>query len=470
MTELKVAVMVYGTEDLSKQLNEWKTFVEANSKFKLKITEKHEPELTEIKRWTQYEEPCYLAARENVNHGVIPKDVHIVSLLWKLLEGQNTCIGGGTWGGDWGIHGRPYTTIPYNVWWWDESYTHEGFNTHGAQIITHEFQNALRWMLEHEYGWLCPVDPYAGDCDDMTLAECYKAIFSAIPQSVYDLFEPVPQTKFVVWEDTVEVHPYILVTPLERNPVVAAIENIGEVPVAVDIWEVFGGITIPAQTTSIIEPHTQITFNYEFITPDLPKGAYPCTFYIGKFGERIDDEFTQPVIRITDVIIDIKYDVRTDTQHGYYDINTPEAVTQNQKVQVALPMTVTKIIGAESAIGDVWTIRDKDKFYGEFPKGVTIVDDRVLELMKKYTIGITHTKILTEGLTLTHIHEFTIPPDLPLGKHTFCIFFGKYNDYFLSNLCFSGYSFDATVLEEPTTKTVTFKSIPADAEMTIRKV
>ena len=50
MTELKVAVMIYGAEGLSKQLNEWRAFVEANSKFKLKITEIHEPELTEITR------------------------------------------------------------------------------------------------------------------------------------------------------------------------------------------------------------------------------------------------------------------------------------------------------------------------------------------------------------------------------------------------------------------------------------
>ena len=191
MTELKVAVMIYGAEDISKQVNEWKTFVESNSKFKLKITEKHEPELTEITRWETEEGDRYLATRENVNCDAIPKDMHIITLLWKLLAGQGTLLAGGTWGGDYGIHERPYTTIPYNVWWWDESYTDEGFNTHGAQIITHEFQNALRWLLENEYGWKCPVDPYEGDCDGMTLAECYKAIFSAIPQSVYDQFEEV---------------------------------------------------------------------------------------------------------------------------------------------------------------------------------------------------------------------------------------------------------------------------------------
>jgi len=87
MTELKVAVMVYGTENLSKQLNEWKTFVEANSKFKLKITEIHEPELTEITLWKKpiYKEDCHLATRENVNYDAIPKTSHVIMLYWKLL-------------------------------------------------------------------------------------------------------------------------------------------------------------------------------------------------------------------------------------------------------------------------------------------------------------------------------------------------------------------------------------------------
>ncbi|MCK4528791.1 hypothetical protein KAW18_15595 [candidate division WOR-3 bacterium] len=246
--------------------------------------------------------------------------------------------------------------------------------------------------------------------------------------------------KFVVWGDTVEVHPYILVTPLEKNPVFAAIENTGEVPVAVDIWGVFGGITIPAQTTPVVEPHTEITFSYEFITPDIPKGTYPCTFYIGKFGERVDDEFTQPAIRITDVVIDIDY--------GFYDIKTPEVAIRNQKVQITIPMTVKEITGAESAVEDVWTIRDKDKFYAElFSEDVTIVDDEVLEIMRKYTIGITHTKTLTEGTKVNHNHEFAIPNDLSLGKNSFCLFTGKYNDYFLGPAGFSGHRFSMVVMD-----------------------
>jgi len=185
---MKVAVMIYGEEDLSAQLNEWKEFVEAYTNFTLNITEIREPELTEITYWEgYYEKDCYLATRENVNYNAIPKYNHIIILLWKLLEGQETCLAGGTWGGDWGIHDRPYGTIPYNVWWFDESYTHEGFNTHGAQIITHEFQNALRWIIHTELSFPASSlpDPYAGACDGMTLAECYISIFDAITDEMY---------------------------------------------------------------------------------------------------------------------------------------------------------------------------------------------------------------------------------------------------------------------------------------------
>jgi len=193
MVQLKVAVMIYGEEDLSAQLNEWKIFVESHTKFELKITEIHEPELAEIALWKKpiYEEDCYLATRENVDYDAIPKHVHITTLLWKLLDGQNTCLGGGMWGGDLGIHDRPYTTIPYNVYWWDESYIHEGFNTHGAQIITHEFQNALRWIIHTELGFPTLPDPYAGACDGTTLAECYISIFDAITDEMYSAIDSV---------------------------------------------------------------------------------------------------------------------------------------------------------------------------------------------------------------------------------------------------------------------------------------
>lgn len=193
MTKLSVAIMIYGEEDLSEYINEWKDFVETNSRFDIIVTEKHESELTEITYWEGYDPPCYLATRENVDYDAIPKHNHIITLLWKLLAGQEACLAGGTWGGDYGIHDRPYTTVPYDAWWFDEDYTHEGFNKHGAQIITHEFQNALRWIIHTELGFPADTlpDPYAGDCDGMTLAECYISIFNAITDEMYSAIDSI---------------------------------------------------------------------------------------------------------------------------------------------------------------------------------------------------------------------------------------------------------------------------------------
>ena len=70
-----------------------------------------------------------------------------------------------------------------------ESYTHEGFDTHGAQIITHEFQNALRWIIKDELLFPPLPDPYTGICDDITLAECYKMVFSAITDEMYEAID-----------------------------------------------------------------------------------------------------------------------------------------------------------------------------------------------------------------------------------------------------------------------------------------
>ncbi len=192
-TELKVAVMIYGQEDLSAQLNEWETFVESHSKFDIVADIIREPELTNIPKWND----CYFIAGWNVDRSKIPTYAHIVTLLWKLLEGQSTCWGGGTWGGDYGIHGRPVTSIPYNVSWWNnpciQDHTYQGFETTGAQIITHEFQNALRWIILTELGFPAGSlpDPYAGDCAGMTLAECYISIFNAITDDMYSAIDSI---------------------------------------------------------------------------------------------------------------------------------------------------------------------------------------------------------------------------------------------------------------------------------------
>lgn len=252
--------------------------------------------------------------------------------------------------------------------------------------------------------------------------------------------------KFVVWEDTVEVHPYILVTPLERTPVVAAVENIGTSAERADIWATFGGIPMPPQTTPLIEPNSEITYTGEFTIPDVPLGCYPWTFYVGKYGVRTDDEFTQPVIRVVDTIVDATFDV--DGKPDFSVIKVPKVALPNQEVRVEIPITIKDIENGDSATADVWTIKDTDKFYKRLTEegDLTIVDDKVLEIMREFTIGKTTTKTFTKGESFNHTHEFTIPSDLPLGKHSFQTFFGVYDSYFLLNDIFSGFSFDIVII------------------------
>ena len=257
--------------------------------------------------------------------------------------------------------------------------------------------------------------------------------------------------KFLVTDDTVEVHPYILVTPGETNPVIGAIENVGDYDTSGVIWAVFNGITMPVQTTPVIPAHTAYDFQYSFQTPNLPKGTYPCIFYVGRAEGKPDDSFTQPAIRITDVIIDVKF---------VWDIKTPNVVALGQKVSITVPMKVKKITGAERAIGDVWVVDFKEWWDSLEGEDVTVVDDRVLEAMHEHTIGeVTHTKELKPGDSIEHVHTFTIPRSIKPGKHRFEILFGKYNEYFLQDEIFSGYIFDVYVLD--------IKSVPEGASFTI---
>lgn len=248
-----------------------------------------------------------------------------------------------------------------------------------------------------------------------------------------------PQAKFAVWEDTVEVHPYILNYPLERNPVVAAIENISEAPITVDMWAVFGNVKLPVQTTPTIKSSSTLDYVYEFTTPNVPPGSYPCTFYIGKYGKYIDDKFTQPVIRVSKTIIEASL--------NYSAVLAPKVAIRGQKTQLEFPITVKGIFGAGSISADIWTIKDTYEFYKAIPEGVTIVDDIVLQLMEKFTTGITKTEPLTTGVSLHHIHEFTVPEDLPLGRHTFQTFFGEWGNYFHLGGIYSGYKFDMVVID-----------------------
>ena len=258
--------------------------------------------------------------------------------------------------------------------------------------------------------------------------------------------------KFLVSDDTVEVHPYILVTPGGPNLVFGAIENVGDYDTSGVIWAIFDGVPMPAQSLPVIPAHTVYNFQYSFQTPNLPKGIYPCKFYVGRAEGDPDDSFIQPAIRITDVIIFVKF--------SFSGIKTPDVVALGQKVSITIPMEVREIEAAERAIGDVWVVDFKEWWDSLEGEDVTVVDDRVLEAMHEHTIGeVTHTIELKPGDSIEHVHTFTIPNTVEPGKHKFEILFGKYNEYFLQDDIFSGYIFDVYVLD--------IKSVPEGASFTI---
>ena len=245
--------------------------------------------------------------------------------------------------------------------------------------------------------------------------------------------------KFVVFLDTVEVHPYILVYPLEKMPVFGAIENNDGTPVTVDMWARFGNIDIPPQTLLTIAPHSKMDFDLYFIIPDVPPGSYLSDFYIGKHGEYISDAFTQSVIRVSDTIIDVSYDFR-----GV--VPPPKQMVAGETYQITLPITVEWMHGTESIIADVWTVRDVREMHEAIPEDITIVDDRVFPFMEERRIGMSKTPLLTVGSSHRIIHEFTIPTDMSPGLHRFETYFGEWDNYFLLNQTYSGYHFDAEIV------------------------
>jgi hypothetical protein len=187
MFNLKVAVNIYGAEDLSEDINIWKTFVEDNSKFNLVIMEKHLPEVEPMS--VIFNEETYYWISKGMEHevGLLPINVHIVILLWKLLEEQTPCWVGLTYLVT--ERDRPVCSIPYNVYWWDNTPEALDFYKAGPMIILHEFIHALRSIVSIELGFPPLPDPYGEVCWPLTMIECYKLIFGSITDELYIALE-----------------------------------------------------------------------------------------------------------------------------------------------------------------------------------------------------------------------------------------------------------------------------------------
>lgn len=249
---------------------------------------------------------------------------------------------------------------------------------------------------------------------------------------------------FVIWHDpktgakTTEVHPYILVVPSEKNPVFMSLKNLQKTPLSVDVWADFGEVPIPPQATPIINPTTELVFDFIFTVPDLPPGSYATTFYIGKHNKVVYDSFTQPVIRVVKKIVEA----------DFLDFEPPKVVYRGQKAQCNIVLDVKNIIRGDSEVADIWTVRDPDMITNAImEEGITIVDDRVWPIMEEHLVGLTKTPLLTAGTPYTITHEFEIPLDAPLGGSSFETYFGKWGEYFLLGDIYSGFSFDVDIQE-----------------------
>jgi hypothetical protein len=235
--------------------------------------------------------------------------------------------------------------------------------------------------------------------------------------------------KFVVWsdpetgEETVEVHPYIMLVPKEVSPVFCAIVNTGNEPIVVDIWEVFGGIKLPPHRTPIIPLGETIDFEYMTTRPDLPLGQYECTFYIGQHSEGIIyDKFIQPAIIIVDHCI-----IPISTE-----LTTPPIVQPGKTYTGVLCIDVLSIDNADSAFADIWVCKDGDKTWKRMKEAdMTIVDRRLWPLMEETRVGLTRTETLYPDKHYCLEFEFTIPTDWTPGTYELDLYFGEWDQYFI---------------------------------------
>ena len=253
----------------------------------------------------------------------------------------------------------------------------------------------------------------------LTAMGCTLDTLPTIKENAMFLIHTDPQTG----DETVEVHPYIMFVPGETTPVISAIVNTGNEPIAVDMWEVFGGIELPPHRTPVIPVGETINFDYMTTRPDLPLGQYQCTFYIGQHDEGVTyDEFTQPAIIIVDHIIYATSD----------ELSTPAYVQPGQTYQGELCVDIGKTIGADSAFADIWVCKDGDKTWEKMKEvDMTIVDRRLWPLMEETRTGLTRTEALYPDNHYCLEFEFAIPTDWVSGTYELDLYFGEWDQYFI---------------------------------------
>lgn len=143
----RLFIGVCGEKDFYQEIQECVEFIEKFSRFRLSTSVHRLPELSHITKedvlWTK----SYMATAEDADLRS-QSDGDLTTLLWKLLPGQKPSFTGATWGHELGGIGeyRPYSSIPYNVWWWNAP--NEGWRIFGAGIMAQALVNQIADIFE----------------------------------------------------------------------------------------------------------------------------------------------------------------------------------------------------------------------------------------------------------------------------------------------------------------------------------
>ncbi|HDS44674.1 MAG TPA: hypothetical protein ENN68_01005 [Methanomicrobia archaeon] len=172
---ITVEFVIYGGVHQDTQINAAREFVNAHMATEVTSTVTY---LGETPALTDYG-TCSFLRPENLPESDIallnPRLPCAYIFMWQT-PGVDVCWGGGNYG--LAINGRPFDSIPYNVWWWNTASEWGHKLTSAAAIIIHELHHTFESILhdilgyplamsrsEHIYGTTVPHMDHLSDFD-----------------------------------------------------------------------------------------------------------------------------------------------------------------------------------------------------------------------------------------------------------------------------------------------------------------
>lgn len=148
MYPINIGMLIFGktytSVNMDIVLNDAKQFLEQNSKLTINFITSYHPPLA-LDEQKDFQSGCAWAAPwklYNSTKALFPKYVSSNVVLY-FYSGLGQCYGGGTFGGDYGVNGVPYSAIPFretdSPWY--------GWSYNLTQNVVHEWLHALGSIL-----------------------------------------------------------------------------------------------------------------------------------------------------------------------------------------------------------------------------------------------------------------------------------------------------------------------------------